>query len=118
MTKAVNMLNQKVTSLYCLYRYMFFFQLPWLPEFVFGLNDFEALEMNMRGENMGVRTEYVTSEDIEAYKYNYSSKSDTVIQGISQDIHLSFCSSKDLSLSTEWICWGVPHKPCIPIIRM
>jgi hypothetical protein len=55
---------------------MFFFQLPWLPEFVFGLNDFEALEMNMRGGNMGVRTEYVTSEDIEAYKYNYSSKSD------------------------------------------
>ena len=53
---------------------MFFFQLPWLPEFMLQCNDFRALDEMMRSEESGVQTEYTTSDDIEAYKHNYARK--------------------------------------------
>lgn len=56
-------------------RYMFFFQLPWLPEFTLRSNDFRALDDMMKSEKMGIRTEYTTSDDMEAYKHNFARKS-------------------------------------------
>ena len=53
---------------------MFFFQLPFLPEFVFQFNDFAVLDHLMTSKSYGVRTERTTSEDMEAYKYNFSRK--------------------------------------------
>lgn len=56
-------------------RYMFFFQLPWLPEFTLRSNDFHTLEIMIKSEKMGVRTDYTTSDDMEAYKHNFARKS-------------------------------------------
>lgn len=53
---------------------MFFYQLPWLPEFSMEFNDFAALDMMMLGEKFGVQTEHTTQEDLEAYKYNFTSE--------------------------------------------
>ncbi|XP_076463455.1 epoxide hydrolase 4-like [Babylonia areolata] len=52
--------------------YMFFFQLPWLPEFMFRFNDFAALDFCMKLGKNGVRSDRLTDDDMEAYKYNFS----------------------------------------------
>lgn len=52
--------------------YMMFFQLPWLPELFFRLNDFGALDRMMKEGKMGVNSEFLTAEDLEAYKYTFA----------------------------------------------
>ena len=49
--------------------YMFFFQVPCLPEFVVSMKDYGMFD-GMRGKSHGVRNrQYFTAEDVEAYKY-------------------------------------------------
>ncbi|KAL8619553.1 hypothetical protein ACOMHN_019609 [Nucella lapillus] len=52
--------------------YIFFFQLPWLPELLLRFNDFAILSTMMRGKSGGVRSDCMTEEDMEAYKYTFS----------------------------------------------
>lgn len=46
--------------------YIFFFQLPWLPELAIQANDFQLLEWSLRG--MAVNKAAFSDDDIEAYK--------------------------------------------------
>eukprot|EP00731_Ephydatia_muelleri_P018919 Em0011g959a len=53
--------------------YLFMFQVPWLPEFVFGLKDYAFFNAMFRGKNAGVRNkETFPPEVVEAYKYVFS----------------------------------------------
>ncbi|KAK6189029.1 hypothetical protein SNE40_005080 [Patella caerulea] len=52
--------------------YIYFFQLPWLPELAFRLNDYQNIVMTFKGKKMGVQSGIMTNEDIEAYKYAFS----------------------------------------------
>ncbi|CAG0918884.1 unnamed protein product [Notodromas monacha] len=53
------------------YWYMFFFQLPYLPEFCFKISDFSALDRMFKHPQR--RTESIISaEDMDAFKYVYS----------------------------------------------
>nr|KAG5703519.1 hypothetical protein BaRGS_020153 [Batillaria attramentaria] len=54
------------------YRYMFFFQMPLVPEFVFATSDYSALDDLFRGKESGVRSDSMTADDVEAYKYAFS----------------------------------------------
>jgi pimeloyl-ACP methyl ester carboxylesterase len=46
--------------------YVFFFQLPWLPEMLIQLADYQAVETALKG--MAVNQSTFTQEDLEAYK--------------------------------------------------
>ncbi|CAG0895505.1 unnamed protein product [Darwinula stevensoni] len=50
--------------------YKFLFQLPWLPEALFRINDMAILDEAFRGRDK--KKSRITDEDIEAYKYNFS----------------------------------------------
>lgn len=53
--------------------YIFFFQLPWLPELMMRLNDYEGIAAGLLGKKMGVKDRtHVTKEDVEVYKYAIS----------------------------------------------
>ncbi|XP_048585099.1 epoxide hydrolase 4 isoform X2 [Nematostella vectensis] len=53
--------------------YVYFFQLPYLPEFWIALNNYEVFEDMFRGEQMGVRKPgSLTDEDLAAYRYMFS----------------------------------------------
>lgn len=52
--------------------YMFFFQMPIIPEFVFGSEDYAALDRLFKGKECGVRSDCMTADDVEAYKYVFS----------------------------------------------
>lgn len=52
--------------------YMFFFQIPWVPEFKLASSDYETLEQMFTSKEFGVQTDRMTSEDVEAYKYAFS----------------------------------------------
>lgn len=53
--------------------YVFFFQIPWLPEFLISANDYGRFNAIFRGRFSGVRNKRAfTSEDVEAYKYVFS----------------------------------------------
>ncbi|GAB1604936.1 epoxide hydrolase 4-like [Argonauta hians] len=51
--------------------YMFFFQIPYLPELIYSHNNFEALEKVFKS-SAGVRSENMTKEDLDVYKYAFS----------------------------------------------
>ncbi|KAK7108407.1 epoxide hydrolase 4-like [Littorina saxatilis] len=51
--------------------YMFFFQLPWLPEVYIGMRDFLLLEQVLLGDQSGVKSGTMSQEDVEAYKYTF-----------------------------------------------
>lgn len=53
--------------------YIFYFQIPYLPEYVMSQNDFQALE-KMFTSKAGVRAENINKEDIEIYKYVFGQK--------------------------------------------
>ncbi|XP_006006058.1 epoxide hydrolase 4 isoform X2 [Latimeria chalumnae] len=53
------------------FRYMFFFQVPKLPELVISLDDFGALKSAFRGRERGIQNK-LTDEEIEAYLYSFS----------------------------------------------
>ncbi|XP_025105522.1 epoxide hydrolase 4-like [Pomacea canaliculata] len=52
--------------------YMYFFQLPFLPELMFKLQDYAILDQLFRSKHSGVRSDRMSDEDIEAYKYTFS----------------------------------------------
>jgi hypothetical protein len=54
-----------------LFRYMCFFQLPYLPELFLSSFDFRGFRRLFRGRNPKSPST-VTDEDIEAFKYNFS----------------------------------------------
>lgn len=49
--------------------YMFFFQMPFLPELMFSINDYNAMKMIFTGSKGGVKSDSTNQDDIEAYKY-------------------------------------------------
>jgi pimeloyl-ACP methyl ester carboxylesterase len=53
--------------------YIFFFQIPFLPELIIKSNDFGWLVMSLLGKKMGVRDRrHITKEDIEVFKFYIS----------------------------------------------
>ncbi|XP_046366844.2 epoxide hydrolase 4-like [Haliotis rufescens] len=52
--------------------YVFFFQVPFLPELSLRANDMKALERIFTGRKGGVTTGKCSTDDIEAYKYAFS----------------------------------------------
>lgn len=48
---------------------MFFFQMPFLPELMFSINDYNAVKMIFTGSKAGVKSESTNQDDVEAYKY-------------------------------------------------
>ncbi|XP_067666860.1 epoxide hydrolase 4-like [Haliotis asinina] len=52
--------------------YMFFFQVPCLPELMLKVNDLKAIERIFTGRQGGVTSGKCSAEDIEAYKYAFS----------------------------------------------
>lgn len=53
--------------------YVFFFQVPWLPEYLMSANDYGNFNVVFRGKITGVRNKKAfTYEDVEAYKYVFS----------------------------------------------
>ena len=56
-------------------RYIFFFQLPFLPELSSWTGDYGMIGSAFRSKQMGLRNqENITDEDIEAFKYSASQK--------------------------------------------
>jgi len=53
--------------------YIFLFQLPYIPEIMLSHNDLEFLESCFTKSPMGAKPDSFTPEDIEAYKYTFSS---------------------------------------------
>ncbi|XP_013388618.1 epoxide hydrolase 4 [Lingula anatina] len=51
--------------------YIFFFQLPWFPEFLISHNDYDILQKSFRGAD-GKVIGSMTPEDLEAYTYCFS----------------------------------------------
>lgn len=59
-------------DLKCLnYRYMFVFQLPWLPEYIWSNNDMARLESAYTKPPTGAKPGTITAEEIEALKYTF-----------------------------------------------
>ncbi|XP_067933533.1 epoxide hydrolase 4-like [Watersipora subatra] len=58
---------------YCMSWYMFFFQLPWLPEFMMSCCDFQFMNDCFRGAWGVTDKSRLTDEDVEVYKYSLSS---------------------------------------------
>lgn len=53
--------------------YIFFFQVPWLPEFFMSACNYGNLNVIFQGNLLGVRNKkYFTSEDVRAYRYVFS----------------------------------------------
>ncbi|ESP05422.1 hypothetical protein LOTGIDRAFT_228018 [Lottia gigantea] len=52
--------------------YIYLFQLPWIPEFNFWLNDYKNIEIIFSGKGSGVMCGTISKDDIEAYKYAFS----------------------------------------------
>ncbi|OWF46898.1 epoxide hydrolase 4-like [Mizuhopecten yessoensis] len=52
--------------------YMFFFQVPYLPEHMMSRNDYRAIKEMFTSKHAGLRVGTMTDEDVEAYKYAFS----------------------------------------------
>ena len=50
------------------YRYIFFFQMPCLPEWFLSRMDYKFLDNCFNGKKMGLRSKKLTKEEIYAYK--------------------------------------------------
>ena len=61
------------------FRYIFFFQVPYLSEFFCEMNDMAALENSLIKKPNGLLISSMTESDLEAYKYAFS-KSEYVIK--------------------------------------
>ncbi|XP_076451108.1 epoxide hydrolase 4-like [Babylonia areolata] len=49
--------------------YISYFQMPWVPEANFQADDMWRMEQLFRGSHIGIRSDNMTEEDVEAYKY-------------------------------------------------
>ncbi|NXP49474.1 EPHX4 hydrolase, partial [Heliornis fulica] len=54
--------------------YMFLFQLPWLPELLFSLADFELVKSGLTGPSTGIQNpaRRLTEQEVESYLYSLS----------------------------------------------
>ncbi|XP_046582552.1 epoxide hydrolase 4-like [Haliotis rubra] len=52
--------------------YIFFFQIPFVPELMMRVNDMKALEKMFTGRQGGLTSDNCSADDIEAYKYVFS----------------------------------------------
>jgi len=56
-----------------MYRYVFFFQVPYVPELIFSWNDFKVFErLFSANSQQGMVSDNMTDKDVEAYKYAFS----------------------------------------------
>ena len=68
-------INVLIFSLFFFYRYMFFFQLPWLPEMFLGANDLMFLEACFRGSESGLgdialkNKKMMSADDVSVFKH-------------------------------------------------
>ncbi|XP_078658495.1 epoxide hydrolase 4-like [Branchiostoma floridae x Branchiostoma belcheri] len=63
--------------------YMFFFQLPWLPEILCRSFDFEMITDAFQGKEMGCRRSgAITDQDLEALKYTFARPGTSITGGI------------------------------------
>lgn len=53
---------------------MFFFQIPWLPEFIIGLSDYQGLADSLQGRNEGMGFKnsqaYYSDDEVQLVKYS------------------------------------------------
>jgi hypothetical protein len=63
-------------SVYILFfRYMFFFQVPIIPQLLLEANDFAMLGASFSKKPMGlINKDNMTSDDVEVFKYTFSQK--------------------------------------------
>jgi len=55
--------------------YMFFYQIPFIPELLFQANDFSLFKQAFSTKPMGmINTNNMTSDDLEVFKYTFSQK--------------------------------------------
>ncbi len=54
------------------FRYMFFFQVPFLPELTFSFGDYQAVDAIFKSKKTGLTTGTFSKTDSEAYKYAIS----------------------------------------------
>ena len=54
---------------------MFLVNLPYFPEWFFGTGDLKMLDNAFCGRGMGAKPGSFTSEDMEAFKYNFNKMS-------------------------------------------
>ena len=54
------------------YRYIAFFQTPWVPEIVISVFDYETIGQVFCGKRSGLAVGKMSPEDVEAYKYSIS----------------------------------------------
>ena len=54
------------------YRYIAFFQAPWVPEIFFSVFDYEIIGQVFCGKRSGLAVHKMLPEDVEAYKYSIS----------------------------------------------
>ncbi|XP_069137121.1 epoxide hydrolase 4-like isoform X2 [Argopecten irradians] len=52
--------------------YMFFFQMPYLPEYMLTRDDFKSISIMFTGRSGGVKVGSLSDDDVEAYKYAFS----------------------------------------------
>ncbi len=56
-------------------RYMFFYQVPFVPELLFQANDFEIMKRIFTAKPMGlINTSNMTPDDLEVFIYTFAQK--------------------------------------------
>ena len=53
------------------FRYVFMFQWPMVPELLTRAGDLAAIQNMLMGKKMGCKSGRITKEDIEAFKYSF-----------------------------------------------
>ena len=53
---------------------MSLFQVPYIPELYMSLSDMKMLGASFRGKVMGVKSNNMSDQDVEAYKYTFQSE--------------------------------------------
>ena len=85
--------------------YIFFFQLPIVPELLIQLNDFQALELAFKG--MAVDKTTFSDEDIEAYKNAFAKRNAlTAALNYYRNVFAQGLTTRD---------WGILHVPTLLI---
>ena len=57
-----------------LYRYISFFQVPYIPELNLQMSDLDNLRNAFKGEAFGLKSGNMSDDDVEAYKYTFQSQ--------------------------------------------
>jgi pimeloyl-ACP methyl ester carboxylesterase len=92
--------------------YIFMFQVPWLPEFIIGLNDYRNFNAIFRGQKAGVKNKASFPPDVvEAYKYTFSKPGALTgpinyIRAIYNTRHFIFSKVKKMINVPTLLLWG------------